>query len=84
MKLHSKFTLDSKLVDFKTRLTYLHRFYFQCSFLLMTKLSDLDILKNLFIFSLQVAISFHNMKHVDQAVCYFKRLLEIDPYRLVG
>jgi len=30
----------------------------------------------------QVAIAFHNMRQVDQAVEYFKQLGEIDPYRL--
>lgn len=30
----------------------------------------------------QVAIAFHNMREVDQAVQYFKQLLEVDPYRL--
>lgn len=30
----------------------------------------------------QVAIAFHNMREVDQAVTYFKQLNEIDPYRL--
>merc|ERR1719481_1982085 len=30
----------------------------------------------------QVAIAFHNMRQVDQAVTYFKRLEEVDPYRL--
>jgi len=30
----------------------------------------------------QVAIAFHNMRQVDQAVTYFKQLGEVDPYRL--
>merc|ERR1712096_84526 len=30
----------------------------------------------------QVAIAFHNMRQVDQAVTYFKQLGELDPYRL--
>merc|ERR1719481_969849 len=30
----------------------------------------------------QVAIAFHNMRQVDQAVSYFKQLAELDPYRL--
>merc|ERR1719334_2017681 len=30
----------------------------------------------------QVAIAFHNMRQVDQAVTYFKQLGEMDPYRL--
>jgi len=30
----------------------------------------------------QVAIAFHNMRQVDQAVQYFKQLSEVDPYRL--
>jgi anaphase-promoting complex subunit 8 len=30
----------------------------------------------------QVAIAFHNMRQVDQAVDYFKQLGEIDPFRL--
>lgn len=30
----------------------------------------------------QVAIAFHNMREVDQAVQYFKQLSNIDPYRL--
>jgi len=30
----------------------------------------------------QVAIAFHNMREVDQAVTYFKQLNETDPYRL--
>ena len=29
----------------------------------------------------QVAIAFHNMREVDQAVQYFRQLSEIDPYR---
>jgi len=30
----------------------------------------------------QVAIAFHNMRQVDQAVTYFKQLSEVDPFRL--
>merc|ERR1719225_568341 len=30
----------------------------------------------------QVAIAFHNMRQVDQAVTYFKQLGSVDPYRL--
>ena len=30
----------------------------------------------------QVAIAFHNMREVDQAVDYFKQLCDHDPYRL--
>ena len=29
----------------------------------------------------QVAIAFHNMRQVDQAVEYFRQLSEVDPYR---
>jgi hypothetical protein len=29
----------------------------------------------------QIAIAFHNMRQVDQAVEYFKQLSEVDPYR---
>ena len=32
--------------------------------------------------SAQVAIAFHNMRQVDQAVTYFKQLGTVDPYRL--
>ena len=32
--------------------------------------------------SSQVAIAFHNMRQVDQAVTYFKQLGTVDPYRL--
>ena len=34
------------------------------------------------LFSAQVAIAFHNMRQVDQAVTYFKQLGTVDPYRL--
>jgi len=30
----------------------------------------------------QIAIAFHNMRQVDQAVDYFKQLSEVDPFRL--
>ena len=30
----------------------------------------------------QIAIAFHNMRQVDQAVTYFKQLGKVDPYRL--
>merc|ERR1719228_3089403 len=30
----------------------------------------------------QVAIAYHNMRQVDEAVTYFKQLAELDPYRL--
>ena len=33
-------------------------------------------------FRSQVAIAFHNMRQVDQAVTYFKQLGTVDPYRL--
>jgi hypothetical protein len=29
----------------------------------------------------QIAIAFHNMRQVDQAVEYFKQLSEVDPFR---
>lgn len=29
----------------------------------------------------QLAIAFHNMRQVDQAVEYFRQLSEVDPYR---
>ena len=30
----------------------------------------------------QVAIAYHNMRRVEEAVTYFKQLGEVDPYRL--